>query len=171
MRRLTARGIGTTTTVSGRRRADIASARIIPDRSHRRYLRLRTRTLAAPPCTKFCRLGGTRWEQTTVGELAAALAVVDACLRLVAVCRPRWWALENPPGRLETYLGPPTLSFEPWHYGDPWTKLTFLWGRFELPERNDVDIEQRNRTCQLGSKVLRSQTPAGFAAAFMAANP
>ena len=126
--------------------------------------------LAAPPCTVFCRLGGST--ARTEAEMAAGLALVDACLRLVAVCRPSWWALENPPGHLERYLGPPSLSFEPFHYGDPWTKQTYLWGDFnrDLP-RNEVEPVQRNRTVRMASKVLRSQTPPGFAAAFAAANP
>jgi len=56
--------------------------------------------LAAPPCTRFCRLGAASWASTPAAELLEALSVVDACLRLVAVCNPTWWALENPPGRL-----------------------------------------------------------------------
>ncbi len=66
--------------------------------------------LAAPPCRVFCRPGARLWKEWGDKELLDGLSVVDACLRLVAVCRPAWWALENPPGRLDKYLGPPSLS-------------------------------------------------------------
>ena len=61
------------------------------------------------------------------------LAVVDACLRAVAVYRPTWWALENPIGRLKDYLGDPAFRFDPCDFGDPWTKRTWLWGHFTPP--------------------------------------
>ena len=80
--------------------------------------------LAAPPCRVFCRPGARLWKEWGDGELLGGLSIVDACLRMVAICQPKFWALENPPGRLHRYLGKPALSFHPWHYGDPWTKHT-----------------------------------------------
>jgi len=138
--------------------------------------------LAAPPCTKFCRPGARLWEEWGEEGLREGLSVVDACARFVAVCRPRWWALENPPGRLDKYLGKPALSWHPWEYGDPWTKHTYLWGRFNEPVRTPVEPEeypedlppgQRDRTSRMSSsaKNERSETPAGFARAFFLANP
>jgi hypothetical protein len=44
--------------------------------------------LAAPPCTMFAS-SGARWERSD-SDIREALAVVDACLRFVAMCRPRW---------------------------------------------------------------------------------
>jgi hypothetical protein len=138
--------------------------------------------LAAPPCTKFCRPGARLWEQWGDAGLCEGLAIVDACLRFVAVCKPRWWALENPPGRLDKYLGPPKLSFHPHHFGDPWTKHTYLWGDFTLPAMSPVEPEQypehlpagrRDRTSRMSSswRNKRAETPVGFARAFFAANP
>lgn len=59
--------------------------------------------LAAPPCTMFAS-SGARWVRTRE-QMLEALSVVDACLRLVAVCNPAWWVLENPVGKLRRYLG------------------------------------------------------------------
>lgn len=138
--------------------------------------------LAAPPCTKFCRPGARLWTEWGDDGLREGLSVVDACLRMVAVCRPKWWALENPPGRLDDYLGEPALSWHPWEYGDPWTKHTYLWGRFTPPVRTPVKPEEypedlppgrRDRTSRMSSsaKNERSETPAGFARAFFLSNP
>ena len=137
--------------------------------------------LAAPPCRVFCRPGARLWKKWGDSELLSGLSVVDACLRLVSVCQPTWWALENPPGRLHKYLGPPALSFHPWHYGDPWTKHTYLWGKFTSPKQNQVEPEnypehlppgRRDRTSRVSSswRNQRAETPAGFAQAFFKAN-
>ena len=137
--------------------------------------------LAAPPCTAFAGSGAQYWPaKDSSGETLAGLALVDACLRLVAVCRPAWWALENPVGRLRRYLGPPLYAFDPCDHGDAYTKRTLLWGRFHVPARHPVEPE---RVCSQGSwlmqlggssertKTLRSVTPAGFARDFFEANP
>jgi hypothetical protein len=139
--------------------------------------------LAAPPCTVFA-VSGNRWERTEE-EVREALAVVDACLRLVAVCRPAWWALENPVGKLRRWLGPPRMYFDPCQFGDPWTKRTCLWGHFVPPAPLFTTSRevQPVRVCPQGSWVqrlggksertrrLRSATPPGFARAFYEANP
>ncbi len=138
--------------------------------------------LAAPPCRVFCRPGARLWEAWGEKELIDGLSIVDACLRLVAVCRPKWWALENPPGRLDKYLGPPAYSFHPHYHGDPYTKHTYLWGTFTRPARNDVEPEpypehlapgRRDRTSRVSSswRNQRAETPGGFARAFFDANP
>lgn len=132
--------------------------------------------LAAPPCTCFCRLGAAT--KRTPEEMAAALAVVDACLRFVAILRPQWWALENPPGKLTRWLGPPVYKFQPSDFGDPWTKLTYLWGSFTAPSyaitphiKPVIPELGTCRTTKLSNRVERSATPMGFARAFFGANP
>lgn len=138
--------------------------------------------LAAPPCRVFCRPGARLWVEWGETELRDGLSIVDACLRMVAVCRPVWWALENPPGRLDKYLGPPVHDFHPHEYGDPYTKHTYLWGRFTLPQRSPVEPEEypdhlppgrRDRTSRMSSswRNQRAETPPGFSRAFFAANP
>ena len=137
--------------------------------------------LAAPPCTYFCRMRMCRGRPTDL-EFREALSIVDACLRLVGVCSPTWWALENPQGYLKRWLGPPQLKFDPWEYGDPWTKRTWLWGNFIEPKRMPVAaigpwISSRTshptKRKGLGHKnaVVRSATAPGFARAFFEANP
>lgn len=132
--------------------------------------------LAAPPCTVFAN-AGARWPRSEA-DMLEGLSIVDACIRLAVACRPQWWALENPVGKLRRYLGDPTLSFQPCDYGDPYTKRTLLWGDFNpsLP-RTPVDPTEGSKMHRLyggkseRTKTARSVTPAGFARAFFEANP
>jgi hypothetical protein len=132
--------------------------------------------LAAPPCTVFAS-SGARWPRTD-GEMAAALALVDACLRIIVVTRPRWWALENPVGKLGRWLGKPRMYFDPFEFGDPYTKRTCIWGEFSVPrpvERTWTEPVEGSRMHRMPPgperAALRSVTPAGFASAFFEANP
>lgn len=136
--------------------------------------------LAAPPCTVFA-ASGARWPRTDE-EMREGLSVVDACLRIVAVCRPQWWSLENPVGKLSRYLGKPLMTFNPCDYGDPYTKRTCLWGNFVPPVPDSLLVSTRSTAATEGSKMhrlspsanrqsLRSATPLGFAKAFFEANP
>lgn len=124
--------------------------------------------LAAPPCTVFARCGA-RWKRHN-WEMIDGLSVVDACLRLVQVVSPSWWALENPIGKLIRYLGKPRLRFNPCDYGDPYTKQTLLWGSFTIPEQTPVEPTLGSKM-HCANKKIRSITPAGFARAFFQANP
>lgn len=137
--------------------------------------------LAAPPCRVFCRPGARLWQQWGETELLGGLSIVDACLRLVAITKPAFWCLENPPGRLDRWLGPPQHSFHPWQYGDPWTKHTHLWGEFAIPEFCPVEPEaypdhlpagRRDRTSRMSSSARnqRAETPPGFSRRFFEAN-
>jgi len=141
--------------------------------------------LASPPCTHFAGSGARWWEGKPDSLLVEALSVVDACLRLVVVCDPAWWALENPIGRLNRWLGNPAMYFDPCDYGgyadDPdsegYTKRTALWGRFQRPAITPVPphlgsmMHLRYGGRSERTKTLRSVTPSGFARAFMEANP
>lgn len=134
--------------------------------------------LAAPPCTHFARSGAPHWARKGEAELLDGLSVADACLRAVAIYRPTWWALENPVGRLQDYLGPPVWKFDPCDFGDPWTKRTWLWGHFTPPvplfaptARRRVEPTEGDVTTRTRGKTARSATPEGFARAFFEANP
>jgi hypothetical protein len=120
--------------------------------------------IAAPPCEQFsiAKTSGPR-------DFPKGLETVTACLRVIAECRPAWWALENPAsGLLRRWLGNPVDVFQPHHFGDPWTKSTALWGKFALPARSHV----KPRSGMPGRRPAeRAITPTGFAAAFFAANP
>jgi hypothetical protein len=132
-----------------------------------------TAYLPPPPCTHFSRAGAHRWKAKGEAALIEGLAVVDACLRAVAVYAPAWWALENPIGRLKDYLGEPQYKFDPYFFGDAYTKRTWLWGKFNTPTENRVSPTIINWVDKLSSsnKNGRSKTPAGFARAFFEANP
>lgn len=136
--------------------------------------------LAAPPCNHFAASGARWWAGKGDPAILEGLAVVDACLRAVAIYRPVWWALENPVGRLRRWLGPPAWSFNPCQFGDGWTKRTHLWGHFTPPHplfsmqaREPVEAVQGSRMHRMSSrwKGQRSETPAGFAIAFFQVNP
>lgn len=133
--------------------------------------------LCAPPCTEFslAKNGQPR-------DFRAGLETVSACLRLCLTAAPVWWALENPVGLLGRFLGRPRDVWEPYDFGDPWSKRTALWGAFALPVRGPrtVPIDGGGplcgvchpddpRVCSLAEH--RAVTPPGFARAFFEANP
>lgn len=89
--------------------------------------------LAAPPCTEFSVLNCIAAPRERNPE--AGMEIVNACLKIIEKCNPKFWALENPVGYLRDYLGQSTMTFQPWEYGDPWTKRTEIWGNFNVPEK------------------------------------
>jgi len=93
--------------------------------------------LAAPPCTEFSVLNCIA--EARERDEDAGMEIVNACLKIVEKCKPVFWAMENPRGYLRKYIGNPKLSFQPWWYGDPWTKQTDIWGNYSLPERKYTD--------------------------------
>jgi hypothetical protein len=156
--------------------------------------------LMAPPCTHFSRAGARHWKAKGEGAILEGLALVDACLRTVAIYSPEWWVLENPIGRLKDYLGEPKWRFDPFMFGDAYTKRTWLWGHFTPPmplfsaqarcvveplfsapgklyqsanKPHNPTFRHYDRTAWLGSmrKTERSATPNGFSKAFFQANP
>ena len=134
--------------------------------------------LAAPPCTEFALSGAKWWKDKPPELLAEALEIFDACMKIIEQVQPKWWAVENPVGRLRKLrsLGKPTLSFNPCDYGDPWNKRTLVWGEFNLPTKTPVEGGPFPGWTSLGGKSertkrLRSITPPGFAQAFFEANP
>lgn len=123
--------------------------------------------LAAPPCTHLAGSGARWWKEKGQQALLDSLAVVDACLRIIMLTKPRFWVLENPVGRLIHYLGKPVMYFQPYEYGD-------LWGKFNEPEKNPVEPTEKNKIWYISPgpdrPMLRSITPPGFARAFFEAN-
>ena len=131
--------------------------------------------LVGPPCTHLAASGARWWQAKGPSVLLEALSVADACCRLVLMCKPKWWAMENPVGRLRRFYGPPTMMFNPCDYGDPWTKRTCLWGEFAAPTTSPVAPTEGSKMHRLPPSPdrarLRSITPPGFARAFFEANP
>lgn len=141
--------------------------------------------LAAPPCTCFCRPAARHWwRQDFTGQTRRDVRLFRECLRICQTAR-EFWALENPPGRqreLIPELGPPSWQFQPWEYGDPWGKQTYIWGTaIKPPVVKPVEPEPTRRTpngrtqgriafLSSSAKREREQTPPGFARAFFEAN-
>lgn len=128
--------------------------------------------LAAPPCTEFS-LAKTHGEK----DFEAGMVVVKSCLEIIWKCRIdqklSFWCLENPMGILRQFLGLPALNFQPWHYGNNYTKNTDLWGYFHIPTKNVVDVNQIEMPSIANlerSPEKRAVTPPGFANAFFKAN-
>jgi hypothetical protein len=121
--------------------------------------------VAAPPCNEFslAKNGAPR-------NFAAGMECVNACLRIIFMARPHWWALENPTGLLSKFLGPPADVWEPFDFGDPWTKRTAIWGDYQLPRRGPF-VPPRGSAMDRSTAAERAVTPPGFARAFFEANP
>jgi len=88
--------------------------------------------IANPPCTEF----STAKSFSHVGDLDKGMELVNHCLRIIDEANPEWWVIENPAkGRLNQFLGKPKYVYQPWQYGSSWTKLTALWGNFNIPPK------------------------------------
>ena len=61
------------------------------------------------------------------------MIIVNACLKIIEKCNLKFYAIENPVGYLKEYLGEPQFIFQPWEFGDAWTKRTSIWGKFNNP--------------------------------------
>lgn len=160
--------------------------------------------LFAPPCTDYANSGAKHWKSKDAGEPGLfgdfyRLEVFDEyvmqCLRIVDLCkgsdeeawydedgkRTFFWALENPVGRIAKRI--PEIGeayfFQPYEFGDPYSKKTGLYGEFEMPKPTNIVQPEMgkhgSKTQKLGgkserTKELRSITPLGFAYAFYEAN-
>ena len=86
--------------------------------------------IANPVCTEFSIAKGFHKK----GDYGKGMVMVNHCLRIIRECNPLFWVLENPAtGKLKDFIGKPVMTYEPWHFGDPWTKRTALWGVFNAP--------------------------------------
>lgn len=132
--------------------------------------------IAQPPCTDFASSGAQWWaEKDAKGLTELSNELVRQTMRTLELFRPPVWWLENPVGRMQRLNGlpDPVLSFDPWHFGDPWTKRTSYWGNFnpKLPTAM-VEPVEGSKVHQLSSsaKFERSLTPEGVAYAMFMAN-
>ena len=136
--------------------------------------------LAACPCTDFASSGARHFAAKDAdGRTVASVKLVHQALATIEYFKPSVWAVENPVGRIEKLGGLPPwrLSFDPNHLGDPYTKKTILWGRFnaDLPIAPVDPVEGSKMWAKYGGKSLatknaRSETPEGFAYGFFQAN-
>ena len=87
--------------------------------------------LAAPPCEEFSIAKNSNLPK----DFKKGMETVNACLKIIEICKPKFYALENPIGYLQNFLGKPNFIFQPWEFGNPWTKKTGIWGNFNLPKK------------------------------------
>lgn len=132
--------------------------------------------LAQPPCTDFASSGAQWWKDKDAdGRTEASNELVKQVLRTVELFRPPVWVMENPVGRIATQnnLPTPLLSMDPWHFGDPYSKRTLLWGKFDpnLPTAM-VEPTEGSKIHRMSSsaKYERSLTSEPFAYALFMAN-
>ncbi len=87
--------------------------------------------IANPVCTQFSTAQGFHIKKDTT----SGMFLVNHCLRIIKQAKPSWWVLENPAtGTLKNYLGKPYATYQPYQYGNGWTKRTALWGSFTMPD-------------------------------------
>lgn len=92
--------------------------------------------MAAPPCESFSNARRGHPVYNKAMNRDEGLEIVKACMRIIKEACPDWWVLENPAtGDLEKYLGKPTMTFQPYEFGDGWAKKTALWGAFIKPKK------------------------------------
>ena len=150
--------------------------------------------LAAPPCTQF---SYARTRAKTPRDLGQGMEIVIACLKIVWTCIEiayeegnvgsfKFWALENPyKGYLIRFLGQPAMIFQPYEFGDGYTKATALWGWFNVPKKQLLKLTaEMIAKCKINNRPLpsisdftgskqvarRATTPQGFSQAFFEAN-
>jgi hypothetical protein len=86
--------------------------------------------IANPVCTEFSTANGFHKQN----DLEKGMFLVNHCLRIIEETKPHFWVLENPyNGKLKDIIGKPKAVYQPWEFGDPWTKKTALWGDFNMP--------------------------------------
>jgi len=162
--------------------------------------------LAAPPCTEF---SFAKSNAKYPRNMKRGMEIVYHCLRIIWECQYelptplakrtnlKFWALENPFGLLNRYLGHPIFIFSPYDFGDAYQKKTCLWGYFNIPKKNPVtnfskdfihtispngsvlkkfdSVKTREIHGECYGKLTRPErraiTPAGFAKAFFEVNP
>lgn len=134
-------------------------------------------TFAFPPCTHLAGSGARWFKDKGLDALHEAIGLVAACKRLCEASSAPWM-LENPVGTLSTYWRTPDYTFQPWQYGDAYTKKTCLWtgNGFAMPEPwiahkpADVKASIHLMPPSPDRADKRSVTPAGFARAVFEAN-
>lgn len=118
--------------------------------------------IANPVCTEFSIATGFHKQK----DYEKGMYLVNHCLRIIDECgkdKLKFWAIENPAsGHLKDYLGKPDFCYEPWWYGDPWTKKTALWGKFNIPLRKYYRWEDVPKNPKLYIRPTRNKPSMAF---------
>ena len=81
--------------------------------------------LASPDCTYFTYANA----QPDKDKLKFALKLAKHTLNIIQEANPRYYIIENPPGRIKKVLGLPTIITAWGFWGTPYLKPTWLWGK------------------------------------------
>ena len=132
---------------------------------------------AFPPCTHVAVSGARDFRRKGNYMLRDALELFSACEQAAS-----WsgapYMIENPVGKFSDHMGKPDHSFQPWQYGDLWSKKTCLWtgNGFVMPRPlvteppAGVEAKIWKMPPSPDRADLRSITPPGFAKAVFRAN-
>lgn len=130
--------------------------------------------LFAVECTIWCSSGARWWKSRTSDMVYYHSRLLVKGLRIIMSTNPEFWAIENPVGKMSGFLGKPQFKFDPCDFGDPYTKRTYLWGKFNIPEKHPIKPIGTNFIWTMPPGPDRSKrraiTPPGFAKAFFEAN-
>lgn len=139
--------------------------------------------LFACPCDMWCNMGVQFFPKRTPGQIFNHALILVHGLRIIYNSKLKFWCLENPVGKMKDFMGIPQLNFQPWEWGNRYTKQTYLWGKFKMPmfkriiEPTIIDPvgSEHRKACRDGwtggkRKERRAITPSGFAKAFFDAN-
>ena len=141
--------------------------------------------LAAPPCQNFAASNRKHWSKIPQRELDKSINNVRAALAVIKIMKPKWWALENPVGRIHKLVpevGVKRLMFDPYEfaeYHNPSTnrycKRTIIWGEFTRPKKKPIPPVGESpihhyRGPRKMRSLVRSITPSGFARAYYEVN-
>jgi len=132
---------------------------------------------AFPPCTHVAVSGARDFRTKGTAMLRDSLELFSACYSAARWCGAPFM-IENPVGKFSDHMMPPDHSFQPWQYGDLWTKKTCLWtgNGFVMPP--PMYTEPPDGVKELIWKMSpsddradkRGETPPGFARAVFRAN-
>jgi hypothetical protein len=132
---------------------------------------------AFPVCTNLCGSGAQDWPVKGLAMLCDGLMLFNACNQAA-----EWsgvpYCIENPVGVIPTHFRKPDYYFQPWFYGDLYTKKTCLWtgNGFIMPQADFIvkpeGVKQKILLASPGEDRadVRSETPEGFARAVFEAN-
>lgn len=102
--------------------------------------------IANPVCTMFSR---ARTTAKTPRDMKKGMFLVQECLRVIwesqyykktkhTPYKLKFWCIENPgSGYLKHFLGFPRYTYDPYQYGEDYTKNTSLWGYFNIPQETN----------------------------------
>lgn len=130
-----------------------------------------------PPCTDIA-LSGARWFRgKSLPKLIEALQLFQRCIEIAELSGAPYM-IENPASMVSTYYRKPDCKFQPWQYGEDYSKETWLWigGGFRMPKPSvhfkpeSVKPKIHLMTPSKDRGYKRSETPIKFAQAVYEAN-